>query len=171
MANGQLGKMAQESESPKDILAVSTKLKNSENTGRAESKNSSIKRTPAAIQKDSKKTLSSAELSALKSTAGLVAAVMADWQTAKGKMSRSEVTYTLPSGCKCRALKLILFVPDYDIVAVKTPDGLTFDLQSAGLPDDSGVLLIADGEVIGQVGQTEPSGGCLQEEKDEKNKV
>lgn len=169
MANGQPGKTAQESEFPKDILADSTKLKILGSTEGVALENSSTKRTPAAIQKGSKKTLSSAELSALKSTAGLVAAVMADWQTAKGKMSRSEVIYTLPSGRKCRALKLILFVADHDLVAVNTPDGITFDLLPAGLPDAPVQLLVADGKVIGQVGQAEPSGCTAQEEKDEKN--
>lgn len=85
-------------------------------------------------------------------------------------MSRSEVTYTLPSGRKCRALKLILFVADYDLVAVNTPDGITFDLLPAGLLDAQTQLVIADGKAISQVSQTEPSGSNTQEEK-EKNEA
>lgn len=41
---------------------------------------------------------------------------------------RKEMTYTLPSGRVGRAIKLILAVKEADLVAVKTDDGIEFNL-------------------------------------------
>lgn len=100
-----------------------------ESTAAAESRNSSPT-TPATAttRKGSKKTSKNVDLAVLKSKAGLVAGVISDWQTAKGGILQVELPYTMPSGRTYKALKLILFLPGHDIVAVDTPDGITFDI-------------------------------------------
>jgi len=100
-----------------------------ESTADAESKNSSqTTQATATIRKGSKKTSKNVDLAVLKSKAGLVAGVISDWQTAKGGILRVELPYTMPSGRTYKALKLILYLPGHNIVAVDTPDGITFDI-------------------------------------------
>jgi hypothetical protein len=93
----------------------------------SESKNSSAN-TTATTQNASTKTWKSAELAELLSKAGLVAGALADFQTAKGLVAVKETTYKAPSGKVCKAIKLFLIVEDVDLVAVKTADGLDFNL-------------------------------------------
>jgi len=100
-----------------------------ESTAGAESKNSSpTTQATATTRKGSKKTSKNVDLAELKSKAGLVAGVISDWQTAKGGILRVELPYTMPSGRTYKALKLILYLPGHNIVAVDTPDGITFDI-------------------------------------------
>jgi len=127
MANGQRIRTDKESGKKVDTSAASKLLLRSESTGVGGLK-SSKKTTTATMPKDSKKTWTSAELAALQSKAGLVAGAIADFQTAKGMIVRDEVTYTAPSGRVCKAIKLILIVEDMNLVAVKTDDGLDFNL-------------------------------------------
>ena len=113
--------------SPEDTLAASTKSKLVAVTAKEESTNSPGN-TTATMPNGSKKIWTSAELAELGSKAGLVAGALADFQDAKGKISRREITYTAPSGRVCRAIKLILLVEDVDLVAEPTADGLEFRL-------------------------------------------
>lgn len=128
MENGPPTKPESESEKPEGTSDGLIKYPPSESTESAVSVNLSPSTTPATTLKGSKKTWTSVELEELKSKAGLVAGVLSDFQTAKGMIARSEVVYTLPSGRNCKAIKILLFVPDFDLVAVKTTDGLVFDL-------------------------------------------
>ncbi len=129
MENGQPTSTGNGNGSKADTSAGSMSSPPSESTVVAESRNSSPT-TPstATTRKGSKKTSKNVDLEELRSKAGLVAGVISDWQTAKGGILRVELPYTMPSGRTYKALKLILFLPEHDIVAVDTPDGITFDI-------------------------------------------
>ena len=93
-----------------------------------ESPSSSPSTTTATTLRGSRKIWKNAALVELRSKAGLVAGALADFQAANGLVVVKETTYTSPSGRVCKALKLFLIVEDIDLVAVKTADGLDFDL-------------------------------------------
>lgn len=129
MVNGQPTSTGNASEKKADTSDGLMSSPPSESTAAAESKNS-FPTTPvtATTRKGSKKTSKNVDLAELKLKAGLVAGVISDWQTAKGGILRAELPYTMPSGTTYKALKLILYLPGHDIVAVDTPDGITFDI-------------------------------------------
>lgn len=127
MENGQPTRTGKESENPADISGDSMKSPKLESMPLGAS-GSSRKSTTATMRKGSKKIWKSAALLELRSKAGLVAGALADFQTAKGLIVRDEVTYTSPSGRACKGVKLILLVEDADIVAVKTANGLDFNI-------------------------------------------
>ena len=134
MENGQPTSTENESGSKAATSDGSMSSQPSESTVPAESKNSSpTTQATATTRKGSKKTSKNVDLAVLKSKAGLVAGVISDWQTAKGGILRVELPYTMPSGRTYKALKLILFLPGHNIVAVDTPDGITFDIVA--VPD------------------------------------
>lgn len=129
MENGQPTSTGNASEKKAGTSDGSMSSLPSESTAAAESRNSSpTTQATATTRKGSKKTLKNVDLAELKSKAGLVAGVISDWQTAKGGILRVELPYTMPSGITYKALKLILYLPGHDIVAVDTPDGITFDI-------------------------------------------
>lgn len=127
MENGQPMKTENESESKEVTSDGSISLPRSENTESDASKSTPIP-TTATTQNASKKIWKSAELEVLRSKAGLVAGALADFQGAKGMVLASVTEYRKPSGRKYKAVKLLLFVDEIDLVAVKTKDGLDFDL-------------------------------------------
>lgn len=127
MENTQPTKTKRESVSLVDTSGGSTRSGLVEVMEPSESKNLSAN-TTATTQSASTKTWKSAELAELLSKAGLVAGALADFQTAKGLVAVKETTYKAPSGRVCKAIKLFLIVEDADLVAVKTADGLDFDL-------------------------------------------
>ena len=129
MVNGQPIQTEDESGNREAISDDLTVLPPSESTESEGSQNSSPPTAETATTlNDSRWTLNSVELEVLKSKAGLVAGALADFVTARGWVVRDEVPYTPPNMRTCRALKIILIVPEYDVVAVETPDGLTFDV-------------------------------------------
>ena len=127
MVNGQPTKTGN---APELKAVTSDALAKSSNLGAMPLGASTSSQAPitATALKGSKKTWKSAELVELLSKAGLVAGALADFQAAKGMIVREEIAYTAPSGIVCRAIKLILLVEDVDLVAVKTADGLDFNL-------------------------------------------
>ena len=130
MENGQLIKTEKEPEPKADTSDASTLSPVSVPTDGSESR-SLPKNTTATTLSGSRRIWKSVELEELQSKAGLVAGALADFQGAKGKVVRKEVTYTAPSGRVCKAIKLFLIVEDADLVAVKTPDGTDFNLVAA----------------------------------------
>ncbi len=130
MANGQRTKTSKGSGSKAAISDASTLSPNSESTQGNELRTFHAN-TTATTLKGSKKIWKSAELVELQSQVGLVAGVLADFQMAKGLIVREEVTYKSPSGRDCKAIKLILLVEDMNLVAVKTADGIDFNLVVA----------------------------------------
>lgn len=127
MENGQPTNKETEPASKAGTSAGLEMSSQAENTGGGASR-SSQKTTTATMPKGSKKTWKIQELAELQSKIGLVAGAIADFQGAKGRIVRDEVTYTAPSGRVCKGIKLILLVEDVDLVAVKTNDGLDFNL-------------------------------------------
>lgn len=127
MENTQPIKTGSEQESKAATSGASTRSGLVADMAKNES-TSSQPNTTATTRKGSKKIWKNADLAELRSKAGLVAGALADFQTAKGLVAVKETTYTAPSGRVCKALKLFLIVEDADLVAVKTADGLDFDL-------------------------------------------
>jgi hypothetical protein len=127
MENTQSMKTKTGSESKVDTSDDSIKSRLVADSESKESTSSSPS-TNASTPKGSIKTWKSAELAELKLRAGLVAGALSDFQGAKGVVTTKEVTYTAPSGRTCKAIKVILIVPDADLVAEDTPDGLDFNL-------------------------------------------
>ena len=131
MENTQPTKTENESELKAATSDDSTKSELVAATEKSESTNSQPN-TAATMSSASRRTWKSADLAELRSKAGLVAGALADFQTAKGLAAVKETTYTAPSGRKCKGIKLILIVEDVDLVAVRTADGLDFDLVAEG---------------------------------------
>lgn len=127
MANGRRTNKATEPASKAGTSADLGKSPQVENTDGGALR-SSQKTTTATMPKGSRKTWKIQELAELQSKIGLVAGALADFQTAKGRIVRDEVIYTAPSGRVCMGIKLILLVEDVDLVAVKTDDGVDFNL-------------------------------------------
>ena len=96
-------------------------------TAKEESTNSQPS-TTATMPNDSKRTWTSAELAELGSKAGLVAGALRDFQDAKGIVVATNSPYTLASGRRLVAVKLLLIVEDYNLVAEQTADGLDLHL-------------------------------------------
>lgn len=118
MENGQDMKAKSESESPEAISDASTESKPVEPTESKESTSSSPT-TTADTPKGSTKTWKSAELVALKSKAGLVAAALADFQAAGGIVVAKNVQVD-----GLTSVKIYLVAEGVNLVAEKTPDGL-----------------------------------------------
>lgn len=127
MENTQPTTTENEAGKPVDILDASTKSGPAEAMESSASTSSSPS-TGAGTPSASRKIWKSAALDELKLKAGLVAGALADFQTAKGTVVVQETKYTAPSGRECRAIKLFLVVEDVDLVAVRTADGIDFDL-------------------------------------------
>jgi hypothetical protein len=127
MENGQPTKTKSEQELKVDISGDSPKLSNSEPMPLGVSP-SSPSRTTATMLTASPKTYKNAELQALRLKIGLVAGALADFQSAGGMIVMDEVAYKKASGSENKAIKLLLFIRDADIVAERTPDGIDFDL-------------------------------------------
>jgi hypothetical protein len=127
MESGQPMKKNEEQGSKADTSGVSPKLSNSESMPLGGSQ-SSPSRTTATTLTDSSKTYKSAELQALRLKIGLVAGALADFQSAGGLTVMDVITYKKASGSENKAIKLLLLVRDADLVAVKTADGIDFDL-------------------------------------------
>ncbi len=128
MANGQPIKTGSASESQVDTSADLIKSRLVAVTEKPESENLSTQGITATTPNALRKTLPTAESQALRSKLSLVAGALADFQLAGGTILRKEMTYTLPSGRVGRAIKLILAVKEADLVAVKTDDGIEFNL-------------------------------------------
>lgn len=128
MANGQPTKTESAPESQADTSADLIKSRLVAVTEKPESENLSIPDTTATTPNASRETLPTAVSQALRSKLSLVAGALADFQSAGGTILRKEMTYTLPSGRVGKAIKLILAVKEADLVAVKTDDGIEFDL-------------------------------------------
>lgn len=75
----------------------------------------------------SSKTWTSAELAALQSKIGLVAAALADFQTAGGMVKATPIKH--PQG---ESLKIYLVAANLNLVAVETPNGIDFDVLPLG---------------------------------------
>lgn len=129
MENGQPTKTDGELENPEDISEGSAASLHSENTEGAGSKSSS-KTMTATTLKGSRKTLTSAALEALQSKAGLVAGALADFQAAGGIVGTEQKEYEF-GGKKFTAIRVFLIVNGANVVAVKTPDGLDFNVVAA----------------------------------------
>lgn len=129
MANGQRIATEKESEKKADTLDDLTGLRLVAVTAKPESESSSSTMPQNAVtSNDSRKTLTSAKLQELRSKLSLVAGALADFQSAGGVIVRKEMSYTLPSGSQFQAMKFVLAVKGYNLVAVQTPDGIELDL-------------------------------------------
>lgn len=128
MGNGQRMKTENVSESKADISEDLIKSRLVAVTEKPESENSSTQDTTATTPKDLRKTLPSAVSQELRSKLSLVAGALSDFQSAGGTILRKEMTYTMTSGRVGKAIKLVLAVKNADLVAVKTADGIVFDV-------------------------------------------
>lgn len=126
MENGQLTRMEGESEKKVDISDDSIKSAKLESTERDESENSH-KTMTATMQKGSQKTSKNVDYQVLKLKAGIVAGALADFQRAGGIVVSTKKEYER-SGSKYLAVKLFLVVENMNVVAVKTADGIDFDI-------------------------------------------
>lgn len=127
MGNGQPTKTESALEKKADTSADSHESRLVAVTQKPESESLSTPTTvvsPNALPKTSQ----TQDLAELRSALSLVAGALADFQSAGGTIKRLNMEYTLPSGSRHKAMKIILAVKGIDLVAVNTPDGIIFDL-------------------------------------------
>lgn len=127
MVSGQHTSKVKESGSKVDISEDLTKSRLVAVTEKPELETSSTSGITATTLNGTQKTLKSARLQELRSKAGLVAGALADFQAKGGTVVRQEMTYKLPSG-SYKAIKFVIAVKEADLVAIKTEDGVDFDI-------------------------------------------
>lgn len=137
MENGQPTNKESVSGSQADTSGDSIKSPNSDSMPLGASK-SFRQRITATTPSASPKTWKSAELSALQSKIGLVAGALADFQEAGGVIALTEIAYSSPSGSKTMAVKMILLVPEINLVVADTTDGMDFSLVADTQPTEKG---------------------------------